>query len=123
MIRRPPRSTLFPYTTLFRSLTGILAAVTLVGSALSLPAQPAPFEDIARRAQAAREANRLEEAVRLYREGVGQRPQWDEGWWYLATLLYDQDQYPGAQSAFVKLTALKPDPAPAWAMRGLCGYP
>src|SRR3989449_11275968 len=24
MIRRPPRSTLFPYTTLFRSLTGIL---------------------------------------------------------------------------------------------------
>src|SRR3712207_7419597 len=25
MIRRPPRSTLFPYTTLFRSLTGELA--------------------------------------------------------------------------------------------------
>src|SRR2546427_3627308 len=25
MIRRPPRSTLFPYTTLFRSLTGALA--------------------------------------------------------------------------------------------------
>src|SRR3989454_2800161 len=27
MIRRPPRSTLFPYTTLFRSLTGELAAL------------------------------------------------------------------------------------------------
>src|SRR2546426_4914450 len=27
MIRRPPRSTLFPYTTLFRSLHGGLAAV------------------------------------------------------------------------------------------------
>src|SRR5258707_4521531 len=26
MIRRPPRSTLFPYTTLFRSLLGILKA-------------------------------------------------------------------------------------------------
>src|SRR2546429_8874025 len=26
MIRRPPRSTLFPYTTLFRSLTGTAAA-------------------------------------------------------------------------------------------------
>src|SRR5438093_9706393 len=26
MIRRPPRSTLFPYTTLFRSLDGALAA-------------------------------------------------------------------------------------------------
>src|SRR3712207_9269159 len=26
MIRRPPRSTLFPYTTLFRSLRGVLVA-------------------------------------------------------------------------------------------------
>src|SRR5436853_4833997 len=26
MIRRPPRSTLFPYTTLFRSVRGLLAA-------------------------------------------------------------------------------------------------
>src|SRR3989442_11403531 len=28
MIRRPPRSTLFPYTTLFRSLVGRVAAAT-----------------------------------------------------------------------------------------------
>src|SRR5258708_9282371 len=28
MIRRPPRSTLFPYTTLFRSLTPIVVAVS-----------------------------------------------------------------------------------------------
>src|SRR3989442_7787096 len=32
MIRRPPRSTLFPYTTLFRSLTARLAAVMLLPS-------------------------------------------------------------------------------------------
>src|SRR3712207_8062335 len=29
MIRRPPRSTLFPYTTLFRSVSGIRAGVLL----------------------------------------------------------------------------------------------
>src|SRR2546426_9222923 len=29
MIRRPPRSTLFPYTTLFRSLLGLIAEVAL----------------------------------------------------------------------------------------------
>src|SRR3712207_7483724 len=29
MIRRPPRSTLFPYTTLFRSLAELLARATL----------------------------------------------------------------------------------------------
>src|SRR5256885_13722344 len=29
MIRRPPRSTLFPYTTLFRSLRGLVATASL----------------------------------------------------------------------------------------------
>src|SRR2546427_11560333 len=38
MIRRPPRSTLFPYTTLFRSLGGI------VGRALYLDLTNAAFE-------------------------------------------------------------------------------
>src|SRR5256884_1827899 len=33
MIRRPPRSTLFPYTTLFRSQYGLLTALDLTGEA------------------------------------------------------------------------------------------
>src|SRR5256885_11422990 len=37
MIRRPPRSTLFPYTTLFRSLRGRLRLLT--GGARDLPAR------------------------------------------------------------------------------------
>src|SRR5258708_22252596 len=36
MIRRPPRSTLFPYTTLFRSLLGITAA-TVAADAHPVP--------------------------------------------------------------------------------------
>src|SRR3712207_7343383 len=42
MIRRPPRSTLFPYTTLFRSLPSAgwpKAPVELVESALGVPVQ------------------------------------------------------------------------------------
>src|SRR5258708_20776981 len=35
MIRRPPRSTLFPYTTLFRSTAAELAAVAVGGGHLS----------------------------------------------------------------------------------------
>src|SRR2546427_4596530 len=31
MIRRPPRSTLFPYTTLFRSIFGIVRALGFLG--------------------------------------------------------------------------------------------
>src|SRR3712207_8900791 len=40
MIRRPPRSTLFPYTTLFRSPLG--RPVTLQGHDQSVDAQPGP---------------------------------------------------------------------------------
>src|SRR5256884_8072035 len=39
MIRRPPRSTLFPYTTLFRSLP-LLVAMTLVGGEMSAQGGP-----------------------------------------------------------------------------------
>src|SRR2546429_5381571 len=35
MIRRPPRSTLFPYTTLFRSPTGIVAATLALKTELT----------------------------------------------------------------------------------------
>src|SRR2546429_4879486 len=48
MIRRPPRSTLFPYTTLFRSLT--LPSVKLISSGLILPSSGAIFSATARRA-------------------------------------------------------------------------
>src|SRR2546427_8446349 len=41
MIRRPPRSTLFPYTTLFRSLGSLVALAMIVSSASALILLPA----------------------------------------------------------------------------------
>src|SRR2546425_5966185 len=40
MIRRPPRSTLFPYTTLFRSATAVVLRIGRAGRA-TLPRRPA----------------------------------------------------------------------------------
>src|SRR3712207_8785610 len=37
MIRRPPRSTLFPYTTLFRSQAGLAVEVRVEGERAALP--------------------------------------------------------------------------------------
>src|SRR3712207_8366320 len=45
MIRRPPRSTLFPYTTLFRSRPGELLPVPLVGHAGDRPGAVALLRD------------------------------------------------------------------------------
>src|SRR2546426_7842460 len=42
MIRRPPRSTLFPYTTLFRSCSVIFCPISALVSVLVLAAWPIP---------------------------------------------------------------------------------
>src|SRR3712207_7080790 len=51
MIRRPPRSTLFPYTTLFRSQTGYLPRQAVHGCAVYCPVveprRPARVEVVA----------------------------------------------------------------------------
>jgi len=86
------------------------------------PAPAIPFEEIARRAAEAREKDQLEEAIRWYQQGTQLRPRWDEGLWYLATLLYDQDHYAEARDAFRRFLAVKAEVGPAWGLRGLCEF-
>jgi tetratricopeptide (TPR) repeat protein len=83
---------------------------------------PLAFEEISAKASQAREAGSPDEAIRWYRRGVRMRPKWDEGWWYLATLLYELDRYAEARDAFKQFLLIKPEPGPAWALRGLCEF-
>jgi cytochrome c-type biogenesis protein CcmH/NrfG len=85
----------------------------LIGLAAQMP-------DIAAQAEAARDADRVEEAIPLYRKALAARPAWAEGWWSLGTLLYDRDDYSEAAAAFAKATAVNPKAAKAWIMLGLC---
>ncbi len=78
--------------------------------------------EIAAQADAAREAGNLDEAIALYQKGVAQRPRWDEGWWYLATLLYERDRYAEAVPAFKRVAALRPKAGAPLALLGLCEY-
>jgi len=82
----------------------------------------ADFEDVAKSATAAREAGRVDEAIREYRRAVELNPRWEEGWWYLGTLLYDGDRYSEAIPAFQKLVELAPSAGPAWNFLGLCEF-
>jgi tetratricopeptide (TPR) repeat protein len=96
------------------------SAPALVGQAAVAP--PLPFEEVAAKAARAREAGTPDEAIRWYRRGVRMRPRWDEGWWYMATLLYERDRYAEAAAALERFLILKPDPGPALALRGLCEF-
>jgi len=86
------------------------------------PAASQRFAQVSKEAAEAREHERLEEAVQLYREAVKLRPDWKEGWWYLGMMFYDQDRYEEARVALRRFTVLDPKVAAGWAFLGLCEY-
>jgi len=90
--------------------------------AASAATGPARFETIAKQADAERVRDRVPEAIRLYREGTNLRPSWADGWWYLGSLLYDQDRSSEAAAAFRHLLASTPHRGPAYAFLALCEY-
>ena len=79
-----------------------------------------PFTALARRAGAAREKGRGDEAIRFYREALALRPRWDEGWWYLGALLHEGERYREGGEALRRFVGLKPDSGAGWALLGLC---
>jgi tetratricopeptide (TPR) repeat protein len=86
------------------------------------PRPNAAFDELVKRADEAREASRLSEALELYVKALQMRSDWAEGWWYAGTILYDGDRYPDARDALRNLVALEPKRAEAWAMLGLCEF-
>ena len=80
------------------------------------------FEEAAAKANQAREAGKLDEAITLYKKAISFSPKWSEGWWYLATLLYEKDQYPEAVKAFNNAAALNPKTGAPISMMALCEF-
>lgn len=80
------------------------------------------FPELARQATAAREANRLDEAVALYNRALRIRPAWEEGWWWLGTIHYDRNSYSQCRTAFQRFTAINKKAGSAFVMLGLCEF-
>src|ERR1051325_1376871 len=85
-------------------------------------ASASSFDALVKKADAARESDQTDEALRLYKQAVGIKPSFVEGWWYLGMLHYEADQYPEGRAEFHHVTALKPQMSLAWAMLGLCEF-
>jgi tetratricopeptide (TPR) repeat protein len=107
------------------SVVGIVLA-KLAAFAASTP-QAAPdlaskFQLLSRGAERARSERRDDEAIRLYRQGLVVRPEWQEGLWYLGTLLYDARQYDEARDVLRRFVALREDAGPAWAFLGISEF-
>ncbi|MBZ5550393.1 MAG: tetratricopeptide repeat protein [Acidobacteriia bacterium] len=103
----------------------LLIALGLLASALKAQTKPAAnpgFAALAAKANAARDAGRLDEAVALYHKALALRPGWAEGWWSLGTIEYDQSAYAEAERAFQTVTVLAPKNGTAYVMLGLSEF-
>lgn len=98
-------------------------AIATTPHASSQTKKPASnFAELSAKANAARDADQLDEAATLYRKALALRPGWAEGWWSLGTLEYDRNGYKEAAAAFRKLVALQPKSGTAHVMLGLCEF-
>jgi tetratricopeptide (TPR) repeat protein len=103
-------------------LAALFFAVLPVADLLAEEPGAATFEDLSARATAAREANHLPEAVKLYREALEINPKWQAGWWFLGTILYDTNQYAGCRDALGYFVEFKTEAVPAWGILRLCEF-
>ena len=97
---------------------------TALGAAGRPPAATpqADFDTLRRRADEARTAGQVGEAVEWYTQAIAMQPSWSEGHWYLGTIYYDADRHRECRDAFARVVELEPEHGAAWAFRGLCEF-
>lgn len=82
----------------------------------------ANFNRLAREASRARDENRDDDAIRLYKQGLKIKPSWHEGLWYLSTLLYEKEQYPETRDLLRQFVSYDPEAGPGWALLGMSEF-
>jgi tetratricopeptide (TPR) repeat protein len=99
-----------------------LAVTAVLWAIVPIAAQAATFDELAADAAAARRANRIPEAIGLYRQAVQLRGSWAEGWWFLGTLSYAAHQYADGENALDEFVRLDDQRPLAWSLLGLCEF-
>jgi len=80
------------------------------------------FQQLSREADRARDESRNDDAIRLYKSALVKRPDWEQGLWFLGTLLYEKDRYADARDTFRQFMTLRPDAGPGWALLGMSEF-
>lgn len=96
-------------------------AFPIAGQQSAAPSRQS-FDQLLQGAEQARDENRDEDAIRLYRRAVAEQPESEQGLWYLGTLLYGNGQYAEARDVLRQFMTLRPDAGPGWAFLGLSEF-
>jgi tetratricopeptide (TPR) repeat protein len=80
------------------------------------------FDQLAQAAKHAREEDRDDAAIDSFRQALKLNPEWDEGLWYLGTLLYKKGSYLDACNVLRRFLAQDAGSGSGWAMLGLSEF-
>ena len=80
------------------------------------------FDRIVTAATEARQAERWEDAIKLYAQAVKLKPTYVEGYWYQGTAYYSLDDHTRCRDAFRKVLRFAPKNGAAHAFLGLCEF-
>ena len=109
----------------------VLLGLTALGPAQARPSstratsaapKAANFDRLARKASQARDENRDDDAIRLYKQCLKIEPSWNEGLWYLSTLLYEKEKYPETRDLLRQFVSYDPEAGPGWALLGMSEF-
>lgn len=80
------------------------------------------FNQLLEAAEKARDQNREDEAIALFRRAVSEQPESEQALWYLGTLLYEKQQYAEARDVLRQFVTIRRDAGPAWALLGMSEF-
>jgi len=103
-------------------IAAALAAGTAAGPSPRPKVSSPAFDAIVKKAEAAKEAGRYDEAIQHYREALKLKPDWFEGRFFLGTLLHDNDRFEEARDEFRRLVQADPKNGLVLALKGLCEF-
>jgi tetratricopeptide (TPR) repeat protein len=98
-----------------------LLAIAVTSTAQNAPS-PQTFQQLFHSAERAREQNREDDAIQLYRRALLLRPDSQETLWYLGTLRYGKNEFAPARDTLRVFVALRPDAGAGWAFLGLSEF-
>jgi len=100
----------------------MLPAVAQSRQARFTQAKVENFQQLSRDANRARDENRRDDAIRLYRQCLTIRPTWDDGLWSLSDLLYQKEDYFEARDLLRRYVSVAPQAGVGWALLGISEF-
>jgi predicted Zn-dependent protease len=88
----------------------------------STPGTASRFDQLSQAAARARDDDRADDAVQLYKQALALRPNWKEGLWNLGRLLYSKNQFAESRDVLRRFVAFDPEPGLAWALLGMSEF-